>query len=106
MPKYLVKVSYAAECATGLLQDGGRARRVVAQGLVESLGGELEASHFAYVPDDALVICDLPDAASSIAASLAINASGAVRSSTTPLITPEEIDAAAKKSPTYRALGA
>lgn len=48
----------------------------------------------------------MPDVASGMAASLAINASGAVRASTTPLITPEEMDAASKKSPAYRAPGA
>jgi hypothetical protein len=38
--------------------------------------------------------------------SLAANASGAVRVSTAPLITVEEMDAAAKKSVAYRAPGA
>jgi hypothetical protein len=38
--------------------------------------------------------------------SLAVNAAGAVRLSTIPLITAEEIDAACKKSPVYRAPGA
>jgi len=106
MPKYLFKASYTAEGARGLLKDGGTARRTAVQKLIEGLGGKLEAFYFAYGPDDALGICDLPDAASGIAASLAINASGAVRSSTTPLITPEEVDAASKKSPAYRAPGA
>ena len=58
------------------------------------------------VDADAYVITDLPDASSGIAVSLAVNASGAVRLTTIPLITPEEIDAACKKTVVYRAPGA
>jgi uncharacterized protein with GYD domain len=106
MPKYMIKASYTADGAKGLMKDGGSARRVAVQKLIEGLGGKLEGFYFAYGGDDAIVICDMPDAASGIAASLVTNASGAVRLSTTPLITPEEIDAACKKSPVYRAPGA
>ena len=74
--------------------------------LIEGIGGKVEAFYFAYGEDDAYVIIDVPDAASGLAVSLAVNASGAVRLSTIPLITPEEIDAAAKKSVQYRAPGA
>ena len=55
--------------------------------------------------DDAFVIIDAPDNASLAAASLAINASGAVRTKTTVLLTPEEIDKAAKKTVRYRPPG-
>lgn len=44
-------------------------------------------------------------ATSALAGSLATNSSGSVRVSTIPLITPEEMDAAAKKSVVYRAPG-
>ncbi len=57
--------------------------------------------YFAFGDHDAFVIVDMPDTASAVAASLAINASGAVTSKTTVLITPEEVDSAAKKSTTY-----
>jgi uncharacterized protein with GYD domain len=106
MPKYLIKASYTAEGAKGLLKEGGTARRAAVQKLIEGLGGTLEGFYFAYGSDDVFGICDFPDAASGIAASLAVNASGAVRFSTTPLITPEEVDAASKKTPAYRAPGA
>jgi len=52
------------------------------------------------------VIVEVPDATSGLAVSLAVNASGSVRLSTIPLITPEEIDAAGKKAVQYRAPGA
>ena len=74
--------------------------------MLEGVGGKLEALYFAYGDVDAYVIVDVPDAASGIAISLAVNASGAVHASTTPLITAEELDLAAKKSVVYRAPGA
>lgn len=64
------------------------------------------AFYFAYGEYDAYVITDFPDAAAGLAVSLAVNASGAVRLSTIPLITPEEIDTACKRSVAYRAPGA
>jgi uncharacterized protein with GYD domain len=76
------------------------------QKVVESMGGKLEAFYFAYGEHDAYVIVDFQDASACVAVSLAVNASGAVRLSTIPLITPEEIDAASKRSVAYRAPGA
>ena len=106
MPKFMVKASYTTEGARGLLKEGGTGRRAAVQKLTESLGGKVEAFYFAYGEDDAYVLIDVPDATSGLAVSLAVNASGAVRVSTIPLITPEEIDAACKKSVAYRAPGA
>jgi uncharacterized protein with GYD domain len=50
-------------------------------------------------------ICDMPDNASATAVSLLINASGAVTLNLTPLMTPEDVDAAAVKTSSYRAPG-
>jgi uncharacterized protein with GYD domain len=101
MPKFLIKATYTAEGARGLVKDGGSARRAAVQKLVEAQGGKLEAFYFAYGDDDAIIICDMPDANSGLATSLAVNASGAVRLQTTPLITPEDVDKAAKISVAY-----
>jgi uncharacterized protein with GYD domain len=106
MPKFMIKASYTVEGVRGLLKEGGTARRAAVQKIIEGIGGKVEAFYFAYGEDDAYVIAELPDAASGLAVSLAVNASGAVRLSTIPLITPEEIDAASKKSVAYRAPGA
>ena len=106
MPKFLIKASYTSEGAKGLLKEGGTSRRAAVVKLIEGAGGKVEAFYYAYGEDDAYIICDLPDATSGLAVSLAVNASGAVRLSTIPLITPEEIDAACKKSVAYRAPGA
>jgi uncharacterized protein with GYD domain len=106
MPKFMIKASYASEGVRGLLKEGGTGRRAAVQKVVEGIGGKVEAFYFAYGDADAYVIVDVPDSTTGIAMSLAVNASGAVRVSTIPLITPEEMDAASKKSISYRAPGA
>jgi uncharacterized protein with GYD domain len=102
----MIKASYTSEGTRGLLKEGGTGRRAAVQKLVEGLGGKIEAFYFAYGQDDAYVIVEIPDATKGLAISLAVNASGAVRIATIPLITPEEIDAASKMSVPYHAPGA
>ena len=101
MAKYLLEASYSAEGAKGVLKDGGSKRREAAKTLVESLGGKIDCFYFAFGKSDAVVVADFPDGVSAAAASLAISASGAVSSRITVLLTPEEIDQAAKKSAKY-----
>ncbi len=105
MAKYMVQATYTAEGAKGLLAEGGTKRRDAAVKAIKGAGGKVEAFYFAFGKSDAVVIVDLPDNVSAAAASLAINASGAVTTSTTVLLTPNEIDEAAKKSVPYRAPG-
>ncbi|HKH73310.1 MAG TPA: GYD domain-containing protein [Vicinamibacterales bacterium] len=106
MPKFLIKATYNSDGAKGLLKEGGTKRRAAVQKTIEAAGGRLESFYFAYGDDDAFIVADLPDATTGLAISLTVNASGAVRLSTLPLITPEELDAASKKSLEYRAPGA
>jgi uncharacterized protein with GYD domain len=106
MPKFLIKASYTADGARGLMKEGGTSRRTVVEQLLKGVGGRLEAFYFAYGDADAYIITEVPDAAAGLAISLAVNASGAVHLTTIPLITPEEMDAVAKKSVAYRAPGA
>ena len=105
MAKYLITASYTAEGAKGLLKDGGTKRRQAAEQAIKSSGGKLEAFYFAFGDSDAFVIIDAPDHATVAATSVAINASGAVRTKTVVLLTPEEIDQAVKKGISYRAPG-
>jgi uncharacterized protein with GYD domain len=105
MPKYLILASYTAEGTKGLLAEGGSKRRDAAAKAIKAAGGKVEAFYFAFGKYDACVIVDLPDNVSAAAASLAINASGVVSTSTTVLLTPDELDSAAKKSVPYRAPG-
>ena len=105
MAKYLVQGNYAGEGAKGLVKDGGSSRREAIEKLVASLGGTLESMYYAFGDTDVYVIVDLPDNVSAAAASLTANAAGAVSVSVTVLLTPEEMDEAAKKTPEYRAPG-
>lgn len=106
MAKYLIKASYSAQGTKGLLKEGGSGRRKVVEQMVQGLGGKLEAFYFAFGDTDAIAIFDAPDTVTAAAASLAVNATGAVQVSTIPLITVEEIDKACKKSVDYRTPGA
>jgi uncharacterized protein with GYD domain len=106
MPKYLIKASYTAEGTKGLLKDGGSKRAAVVQKVIEGLGGKLEAFYYAFGDADVFAIIDVPDATAAAAFSLTVNAAGAVQVSTTPLVTPREIDEACKRSVKYRAPGA
>ncbi|HTS14499.1 MAG TPA: GYD domain-containing protein [Candidatus Sulfotelmatobacter sp.] len=106
MPKYLLMGSYTPEGARGLLKEGGSSRRAATEKLVKSVGGTLDAYYFAFGSDDFILIVDAPGPEAVAAAALTASASGAVTSRTVVLLTPEEIDAAAKLTPTYRAPGA
>jgi uncharacterized protein with GYD domain len=106
MGKYLVKASYTSDGTKGLLKEGGSSRKAAVQKMLSGMGGKLEEFYYAFGEADVYAILDVPDATTAAAASLAINASGAVALSTIPLLTPEEIDAACKKTVGYRAPGA
>jgi uncharacterized protein with GYD domain len=66
----------------------------------------MEAFYYTYGVRDAITIVELPDGVSALALSMTVSASGSVAFKTTPLISPEEIDEAAKKVVKYRAPGA
>ena len=105
MAKYMVKGSYTSEGAKGLLKEGGSGRRAAVEKAISGMGGKVEAFYYALGDDDVYVIVDAPDMSSLLALSMAVNASGAVRITTTPLVSVEDIDAAAKKSVGYRPPG-
>jgi uncharacterized protein with GYD domain len=105
MPKYLLEASYNAEGAKGLAKEGGTSRRKTVTEMVKSMNGTVEAFYYAFGATDVFVIADVPDAVSAAALSLAVNQSGVVQLRTHVLMTPEEMDQAAKKSVSYRAPG-
>ena len=105
MPKYMLRVNYTADGAKGLIKDGGSVRRSVAQKAAESVGGRVESFYFGFGDTDAFVVAELPDAASAAAIALTVSASGSASVQTTVLMTPEEVDTAARKSPLYTAPG-
>ena len=85
MPKFLIKATYTSDGAKGLLKEGGTKRRAAVQKIIEAAGGKVEV-FYAFGEDDAFIIADLPDTITGLGISLAVNASGAVRLSTLPLI--------------------
>ena len=106
MAKYMLKALYTVDGTKGLIKEGGSARRAAVQKTIEGLGGRLECFYYTLGEPDAFAIVDVPDTVNIAAASLAINATGGARVSTTVLLTPEQIDEAPKKSVGYRAPGA
>ncbi len=105
MPKYLARANYVGEGIKGLMAEGGTKRRDTVRASLESVGGTLECFYYAFGDTDVFGIADIPDDASAAAWSLMVNASGAVSLHLVPLMTPEDLDAAAAKSPSYRAPG-
>ena len=106
MPKFLIEASYTLDGVKGVQAAGGTSRRDAVAQVAQSLGGQLESFHFAFGDSDAYVIVDLPDNESAAAVALAVNASGGVNAKTVVLLTPEEVDAAGKRSVDYRPPGA
>jgi uncharacterized protein with GYD domain len=105
MPKYLINVDYSAAGAAGLLKDGGSKREKAAGAAIKAAGGRLECFYFAFGSSDAILIAEFPDNVAAAAVSLAVSASGAAALKTTTLLTPREIDAAAKKPVGYQPPG-
>ncbi len=105
MSKYLIQVNYVGEGLKGLLKEGGSGRRAATEKLFGSVGGRVEAFYYAFGDTDVFIIADVPDNLTAAALSLTVSASGSVTSKVTVLLTAEEIDAAAKKTPSYRAPG-
>ena len=106
MPKYMFEASYTAAAAQGLKKAGAANRTKVVSDMCAELGGSLESLYFAFGDVDAFVICDLPDDTAAAALSFAVSSSGTVGVKTVKLLTVEEVDAALKRSVTYRPPGA
>jgi uncharacterized protein with GYD domain len=105
MPKYLIQASYTAEGLKGLQKDKASGRRNAVAQAVEGIGGRLEAIYYSLGKDDVFVIVDAPNIGAVAAMSIAVSASGLVRTRTTALMTVEEVDQALAKSVSYRAPG-
>ena len=101
MPKYLIHASYTREGVEGVRANGGTSRRDAVAKTAESLGGSLEVFYFAFGDHDAEVIVDLPDNEAAAAVAMTVTAAGGATAKTTVLLTPEQVDEAAKRSVDY-----
>ena len=106
MAKFLMQVSLTQDGAKGLAKDGGSKRKQVAEQFFKSVGGTVEAFYYAFGETDVFAIVDFPDNVSAAAISLAGNGAGQANVKATVLITPDEMDQAAKKSQGLRPPGA
>jgi uncharacterized protein with GYD domain len=105
MPKYLFEARYSPEGAIGLAKEGGTSRRDAVKKHLKEIGGKLESMYFGFGDVDCFVIVDLPDNVSAAALSLAVNESGMIASKAIVLLTPEEMDQAAKTKVHFRGPG-
>jgi uncharacterized protein with GYD domain len=106
MPKYLIEATYTLDGVKGVQSAGGSSRRDAVAQVAESVGGRLESFYFAFGDRDVYTVVDLPDNESAAAVALTVNAAGGAMVRTVVLMTPEEVDSAAKRSVDYRAPGA
>jgi uncharacterized protein with GYD domain len=105
MPKYLIQASYTTDGLRGLQKDSGSGRRDAVAQAFQAAGGSLESMHFAFGDYDAIVIATLPDNVSAASLAITVSATGLARTRVTPLLAVEEVDAALKKTVSYRPPG-
>ena len=105
MPKYLIEASYTSQGVAGVADKGGTARREAVEALIASMGGRLESFYFAFGDADVYATAELPSEEAATALALSINRSDATKIRTIVLLTPEQVDAAAKMAPDYKPPG-
>ena len=105
MPKYLIEASYTLDGVKGVQSAGGSSRRDAVAKVAESVGGSMESFYFAFGDHDVYTVVDLPDNEAAAAVAITVNAAGGAAVRTTVLLTPEEVDSAAKQSVEYRPPG-
>jgi uncharacterized protein with GYD domain len=106
MAKYLIQASYSIEGMKGVVKDGGTGRRTAVSNAIKSVGGSVESFYYAFGDTDVYVLVDAPNNVAMASFAMAVGEAGGVSHlKTTVLLTPEEIDQAAKKTVSYRAPG-
>ena len=105
MAKYLFEANYVGEGVSGLLKEGGTQRRTAVEEMLRSVDAKIESFYFAFGDRDVIIVADAPDNATAAAIALKVNAAGMATCRTTVLMTPEEVDSAAKMDVAYKAPG-
>jgi uncharacterized protein with GYD domain len=105
MSKYLFEANYVGDGIKGLMREGGTKRRDAVVAALKSVDGSLESFYYAFGETDVVGVFDIPDQANAVALSLMINSTGAVNLHLKPLMTAEDLDEAATKTPSYRPPG-
>ena len=102
MTRYLIQGTYTPEGAKGILAQGGTSRWQQIDKMIADLGGKLESLYWAFGDVDLFLVAELPDAATAAAMGLTVGGAGAVRTTTTVLLTAEEMDQARDKKVGYQ----
>jgi uncharacterized protein with GYD domain len=98
MATYLIQASYTSEALATLVKKP-QDRTAAIRATVQKLGGSLVGQWGSFGEHDVVLIVDMPDAVSAVAFKMAAFAGGALRGGVvTPLFSPEEGGAAAKKA--------
>jgi uncharacterized protein with GYD domain len=106
MGRYLIHGSYTVAGVKGVAREGGSSRRDTVAKSIASVGGKLVSFDFALGKDDFYVLVEFPDNVAAAALSIQVGAAGGATVHTIPLLTPEDVDMAIKRSVAYRAPGA
>lgn len=107
MPTFMIEGRYSAGGFQGSLAEGFRVRQEYFRGMIALYEGTLTAAYWPGGDDDTDVfaIVEIADEVALKAIELAINASGALRIVSHRLFTIDEIEAARRLLPPYRAPG-
>jgi uncharacterized protein with GYD domain len=103
--KYMITGSYTVDGIKGVLKEGGTGRRKTVEAAIQGMGGHLESFYYMFGSHDVFGIADIPDNVTALALSMGIASTGTINVSTTVLLTPEEVDQAAKKVVAFRGAG-
>jgi uncharacterized protein with GYD domain len=101
MAKYMVIANYTADGVKGVLKNGGTARSDAVAKAIAGVGGSVESFHFAFGADDVYVVVDLPGNVAAASLAMVVSATGLTECRVVVLLTPAEIDEAAKLQVDY-----
>jgi uncharacterized protein with GYD domain len=105
MPKFLIEASYTPEGLRGLQKDKASGRLAAVKKALKAVDAELECLYWCLGDRDAIIIAEFPNTVAASALATAISASGLVRTTTTALLSAQDMDAALAKNATYQASG-
>jgi uncharacterized protein with GYD domain len=106
MGRYLFQATYSVDGIKGVLKEGGTGRRSAVEAALKGMGGKLEAMYFGFGETDVYLLVDGIDNTTAAAFSMAVASTGTLSNlKTTVLLSTEEMDAAAKKTISYRPAG-
>ena len=105
MPKFLIEASYTAEGLKGLQKDKAAGRTQAIRNALKAVDGQLECVYWCLGERDVILIAELPNTVAASALATSVSATGLVRTTTTMLLTAQEMDAALSKSINYQGPG-